>query len=537
VPCPALVVSHRDGGLAALRLPLVVLAWLFVGVASAQVPAYWATFVSQNVPPVLEIQAPARVTITMRNAGTAMWRQTDGDVFLATQRPQDNYYWCIQDNRYGGRSGNRALLPKDVAPGEDVTFDFIVKPLGCVFAAPSPLRFRMLSHRFGTFGEETPDPNVDVTTAAEFVAQEVPLRVPAGAAISPTVTFKNTTNTTWTRAAGYALGSTDPTGNTRWGLRSIPLPVDVAPGESVRFVLHLTAPGIAGTHNLQWQMTAPDGTPFGAKSPPTAVAVVAAGLPNYQGLWWGSPAGSESGWGMNVAHQDEVIFVTWFTYDATGAAWWLSMTASRNFDGSFGGTLLQQTGPSFDAVPFNPAVVRSTAVGTATLTFTDASNGSFAYTLNGISQTKAINRQVFGALPTCTFAIQDSLAAAYNYQDLWWAAPAGSESGWGINLTHQDDVIFATWYTYGANGSPLWLSATAPRTGPGTYAGKLYRTSGPAFDAVPFDPARVVLSEVGDLALKFTDGNTGTFDYTLLGVTQSKRITRQVFRTPGTTCQ
>ncbi|HET7260338.1 MAG TPA: S8 family peptidase, partial [Casimicrobiaceae bacterium] len=45
---------------------------------------------------------------------------------------------------------------------------------------------------------------------------------------------------------------------------------------------------------------------------------------NYQGLWWASPAGSESGWGLNVAHQGNVIFATWFTYDASGKALWLS---------------------------------------------------------------------------------------------------------------------------------------------------------------------------------------------------------------------
>jgi len=34
--------------------------------------------------------------------------------------------------------------------------------------------------------------------------------------------------------------------------------------------------------------------------------------------------------------------------------------------------------------------------------------------------------------------------SASNYQGLWWNAPAGSESGWGINFAHQSDIIFAT---------------------------------------------------------------------------------------------
>lgn len=35
-------------------------------------------------------------------------------------------------------------------------------------------------------------------------------------------------------------------------------------------------------------------------------------------------------------------------------------------------------------------------------------------------------------------------------------APAGAESGWGVNFTHQGDTIFATWFTYD-DGTPLWL--------------------------------------------------------------------------------
>jgi len=264
---------------------------------------------------------------------------------------------------------------------------------------------------------------------------------------------------------------------------------------------------------------------------------------NYQGLFWNAPAGSESGWGINFAHQGDVIFATWFTYDATGKALWLSMTANKTAENVYAGTLYQTRGPAFSAVPFSPGAVTATAVGTGTLTYTDANNGSFAYSVNGITQTKAITRQVFGALPTCTFGAQSNLALATNYQDLWWAAPAGAESGWGVNFTHQGDTIFATWFTYDVDGTPLWLSATTSRTGPGVYTGTLYRTTGPAFNAVPFLPANVGLTSVGTLTLNFANGNSANFTYTMAlngpasAITQTKPIVRQVFRTPGTVCQ
>ncbi len=520
-----------------LAAAMFALACWLQGTSVQAQAAYAAAFVSQTVPSFIALQTVTSVSVTMRNTGTATWYQADGDVFLATQEPQDNYYWCIQGNVYGSHTGNRVLLPNDVAPNQEVTFKFDVKPLGCRFAAPSPFRFRMLSQTYGTFGEETPDPGIDVSSAAQFVSQQVPATVPAGATVLVTVTFKNTTNAAWGVSDGYSLGSAGPSGNTTWGISKIALPASVAAGASVTFTFFVIVPSAVGNYIFQWQMNSPAGVPFGDLSPATTVQVIAPGPANYEGLWWNSPAGSEAGWGLNLAHQGDTIFATWFTYDLTGKAWWLSMTAALTATGTYTGTLLQQTGPPFNSVPFVPSQVQGTTVGTGTLTFADANTATFAYTVNGITQTKSITREVFGQLPTCTFGILTDLTLAYNYQDLWWAAPAGSESGWGVNLTHQGDTIFATWFTYDLDRTPLWLSVTAPKTAPGTYGGTLYRTKGPAFNAVPFKPENVVATSEGTATFTFTDGNTGTFNYTVNGVTQTKAITRQVFVAPGTVCQ
>jgi hypothetical protein len=506
-------------------------------IAKALTGQYAAAFVAQTVPATFEVGVSAPVSITMRNTGSATWRKSDGDVFLATQRPQDNYYWCIQDNGYGGRMGNRVLLPADVPPGAEVTFAFNVKPLACGFAAVPPFRFRMLSQTYGTFGEETPNPGVGVTTAAEFVEQQAPARVPAAADVLVAVTFKNTTSTTWSASAGYALGSAGPAANTTWRLEAVPLTASVAPGSNAEFRFFVKTPATAGTYNFQWQMTGPNGAPFGGLSPVTSIVVVPPGPANYQGLWWASPAGSEAGWGMSLAHQDEVIFATWFTYDASGKALWLTLIANRTTGQTFTGSLLQQTGPPFDAVPFAPGQVRSVAVGTGTLTFKDVNNGTFESVVGGVRQTKTITQQSFGTLPTCTFNLLTDVGPAYNYQDLWWASPAGVESGWGLDVAHQGDTIFATWFSYARDGTPTWLAATMPRTAAGVYKGALVRTSGPPFTSSPFDPTKVVVTEAGPATLTFTDGNAGTFAYTVDGVTQTKPITRQIFRTPGTVCQ
>jgi hypothetical protein len=134
------------------------------------------------------------------------------------------------------------------------------------------------------------------------------------------------------------------------------------------------------------------------------------------------------------------------------------------------------------------------------------------------------------------------LTLATNFQDLWYAAPAESESGWGVNFTHQGDNIFATWFTYDFSGVPLWLSATAAKSAVNVYSGALVRTTGPAFSAVPFLPGNVSRTEVGTLTITFAGGSAANYAYMVtlpgqLPVTQTKSITRQVFRAPGTLCQ
>ena len=276
--------------------------------------------------------------------------------------------------------------------------------------------------------------------------------------------------------------------------------------------------------------------------------------PSYQGLWWNSPAGSESGWGVNITHQGNTLFATWFTYDADGSGMWLVMPsgelmATMGMMGSYGygygemddalsysGTLYRTTGPSFDSASFDPASVGATAVGRATLRFMDENNGTFSYTVNGISGSKPIMRQVFAQMPEC--ALGGSAGAAPNFEDLWWKSPASSESGWGVNLTHQGDILFATWFTYDASGRGLWLvMPSGLKTGNNIYAGTLYRTTGPAFNASPWDPAQVTATAVGSATFSFTDANSGTFNATVGATSQSKSITRQVYSAPVTVCR
>jgi hypothetical protein len=259
--------------------------------------------------------------------------------------------------------------------------------------------------------------------------------------------------------------------------------------------------------------------------------------PNFGGLWWNAPAGSERGWGITFAHQGDTLFASWFTFDLDGSPLWMVVAALRTAPNVYTGTLYRATGPAFNAMPFNREQVAGTPVGTATFTFTGNDNARFDYTVGGVDQTKNIVRQAVGSpAPTCTWGAQPDLTLARRFQDLWWAAPAGVESGWGINLTHEGDVVFGAWFTYGLDGKPLWLVVAAEKTGANAYAGRLFTARGPPFNSVPFVPGNVVPAEVGVASFTFADGSHGTFDYTVNGIRQTKAITREIFGPPGTIC-
>jgi CotH protein len=266
-------------------------------------------------------------------------------------------------------------------------------------------------------------------------------------------------------------------------------------------------------------------------------AAANASAPNYQGLWWNAPAESESGWGISFAHQGDAIFAAWFTYDAAGNGLWLVMVANRTGESTYAGDVLETSGPRFGTVLFDPARVSRQVVGAGSLTFRDADNGIFSFDVKGVQRTKLITRQVFGPVPTCSYEPVPELANADNYTDLWWAA-GGHESGWGIDLAHEGDAIFATWATYDASGAPRWLVVTAPRVAAGVYSGKLIRATGPSFGTQPFDSARIAFAEVGIATFTFAHGNAATFAYTLDGLSGTKAITRQIFAPPaGTRCR
>lgn len=260
---------------------------------------------------------------------------------------------------------------------------------------------------------------------------------------------------------------------------------------------------------------------YAIPSPPTTSV-------NYTSLWWNP---SESGWGLNVNHQDSTIFATLFTYSPTGAPMWLVASGmSLQPDGIFTGALYRISGPPFNTTPWTAVTVAQ--VGAITIGFTGEGAGSVTYNVGSSTVSKAIEKQIFGTPAVCV-ATSVSREGATNYQDLWWNP---QESGWGVNLTHQGSTIFATLFTYDSAGNDLWLVASSlSKQGDGSFAGALYSTTGPAFNAAPWGTVKA--TEMGSMALRFTNGESATLSYTYNGVAVTKLIQRQVFGATSPMCR
>ena len=253
---------------------------------------------------------------------------------------------------------------------------------------------------------------------------------------------------------------------------------------------------------------------------------------NYTDLWWNS---AEPGWGLNINHQGNIIFGTLFTYDFDGEPMWLVLSnGERQADGSFIGNLHRTRGPAFNASPWTSSSMAYTQVGSMHLAFPGTNTGRLTYSVNGNEVTRNISRMVFSTPTTCNWSTTDR-SSATNYQDLWWDP---DESGWGVNVTHQGNNIFATLFTYDASGKGLWLSlSNGARVGSSrTYSGTLHRTTGPAFNSTAWAATPIGYTEVGTMSFTFHNGNSGTLTYTVNGVPVTKSIQRLTFSSPMPLC-
>jgi hypothetical protein len=121
-----------------------------------------------------------------------------------------------------------------------------------------------------------------------------------------------------------------------------------------------------------------------------------------------------------------------------------------------------------------------------------------------------------------------------DYTDLWGGGtPAPTESGWGLNLIQQGDIIFGTMFVYGTDNTARWFSVTLSG-GPTTWSGALDQTTG-SYYGTTWNNASVTHSTVGTMTVSFSSVNSGNLTYNVGGVTVTKQISRFSLRASNLT--
>lgn len=122
-------------------------------------------------------------------------------------------------------------------------------------------------------------------------------------------------------------------------------------------------------------------------------------------------------------------------------------------------------------------------------------------------------------------------ARATDYSGMWWN-PA--ESGWGTEITQQNNTLFVTLYVYDGSNQPTWYFASSVTKGSGTaWTGTLYRATGAPFHAAWGTPP-VGATPAGTLTFTPSTAHNATLQYTVTtgaAVAVSKSIERYTFST------
>lgn len=156
---------------------------------------------------------------------------------------------------------------------------------------------------------------------------------------------------------------------------------------------------------------------------------------NLTDVWWNP---SESGWGLTLQEQGPSTFAAWFTYDNRGQPQWITASDLRvGADGVYRGALTRPNGGTpFPLIGTGPATsLPPPVVGELSLAVIDGDNAQLTTTLDGVTQSRAIERFRFVDTTTPTSACFETSASQISYEfattalELYDAARGGREVG------------------------------------------------------------------------------------------------------------
>jgi hypothetical protein len=107
-------------------------------------------------------------------------------------------------------------------------------------------------------------------------------------------------------------------------------------------------------------------------------------------IWWPN---NEPGWGIQLIQNADVVFATMFIYDPENEPFFVVATLFKAPGADvYTGEVSVANGTYF-GVPWNPADVGETVVGTMTFTLTSPGTGTLAYSIGPTNVTKSLARQ------------------------------------------------------------------------------------------------------------------------------------------------
>jgi hypothetical protein len=146
---------------------------------------------------------------------------------------------------------------------------------------------------------------------------------------------------------------------------------------------------------------------------------------------------------------------------------------------------------------------------------------------------KMLRNFLVGAVVALGFSLPASaVTSGTDFTDLWWNP---NENGWGLNVIHNNGVIFAMMYIYDAAGTPHFFSGSETRGTGTSFTGPLYETRGSYFAASPYNAGAYGATQVGTITINFSTSNSGTLSYTVGTNTVTKSIQRFAITTDNLT--
>lgn len=237
-----------------------------------------ARFLKQSVPTNMGAGESYKTVITFENNGTTVWLPKEYKLVVIGSGSSTDYI--------GASPWNVADMPLSSAlsPGQSISFEVTL-------TAPSTegvYQFTtQMKHNDNFFGE--PSTRADITVgpvtsnnndinSASYVDQSVVSSMTAGAKYKVSVTMTNSGKVSWTPGK-YRLASLDARSNVSptplWGVSSVELTENIAPGSTKVFLFSVTAPIQEGTYLFQWRMASSDNGLFGDASKSVNVVVTA----------------------------------------------------------------------------------------------------------------------------------------------------------------------------------------------------------------------------------------------------------------------